>query len=425
DEVADLVLRTNYLQTQAISLSAFQSAAMLDVHSRLIAFLETEGRIDRRISNLPDESEILDLREAGKGLTCPEFAVLIGHVKLTLSDTLLSSNLPDLPFCHRALTDYFPSKLRETFAEKIAEHRLKREIITNVVVNEIVNWGGITFVFRLAQETGATLPGVCKAYFAAREIFEQRELRDRIASLDNIVPADRQAALLLESRKLIERGTRWLLRFEDPADDVDFMIERYGPGVSLLAGRMTELVDAPMRARIDARRTRIATDTIPQDLSERVACFEELSVALDIVAVAERTGEPVESAAAVYYRIGSALSLHWMRECINQLPRTNRWQTLARTAFREDLDLQERELAFSIIRDGKATRDARPSVELWLKRHRTATQRVRNFMQALMLEPTVDSTMIAAALRELRGLGQLAASGRIEQENNKPASGNP
>jgi glutamate dehydrogenase len=59
DEVADLVLRTNYVQPQAISLAAYQAASMIDVHGRLIANLERDGRIDRVLDSLPDEIELI------------------------------------------------------------------------------------------------------------------------------------------------------------------------------------------------------------------------------------------------------------------------------------------------------------------------------------------------------------------------------
>ena len=41
------------------------------------------------------------------------------------------------------LADYFPTPLRERFADRMAGHRLRREIVTTVLVNEVVNRGGI------------------------------------------------------------------------------------------------------------------------------------------------------------------------------------------------------------------------------------------------------------------------------------------
>ncbi len=45
--------------------------------------------------------------------------------------------------------------MRERYADRMPEHRLHREIIATVVVNEFVNTAGITCFHRLSGETGA------------------------------------------------------------------------------------------------------------------------------------------------------------------------------------------------------------------------------------------------------------------------------
>lgn len=58
DSVAELVLRQNYLQPQAIELSHISAAANLSDHQRFIQMLEGEGRLDRAIEYLPSDEEI-------------------------------------------------------------------------------------------------------------------------------------------------------------------------------------------------------------------------------------------------------------------------------------------------------------------------------------------------------------------------------
>jgi len=416
--VADLVLKTNYTQTQAISLAAYQAASMIDVHGRLIANLERARRIDRIVDSLPDEIELLERRETGSGLTSPELSVLIGHVKLALFDELLESDLPDAPFFTAELLAYFPDQLRAAFADRVTKHRLRREIITNVVVNEIVNRAGITFAFRLTQETGASFSKVARAWYAAREIFEQPAFCNQISSLDNLVPARMQTAMLLEGRKLVERATRWLLRCDTKDAGVRAMIGRYAPGVRALARQLPEVVDTATREKIDTRLTQFKADRIPEDFSLRVACFEELSVALDIVDVAEQSGSEIATAAVAHFEVGAALGLHWLRSRINDLPRANRWQTLARAALREDLDLQERQLTCAVLQCEASAADARSAVGEWLQRHGRQFARCREFMDALMTEVSIDSAMVSAALREVRSLSRMAAPGAVVERDN-------
>ncbi len=57
DEVAALVLRNNYLQSQAISTLELQAPHQLIEMQHLIRVLERSGELDRRVEFLPDDEE--------------------------------------------------------------------------------------------------------------------------------------------------------------------------------------------------------------------------------------------------------------------------------------------------------------------------------------------------------------------------------
>ncbi|MGB1548105.1 MAG: hypothetical protein ACPHIA_06185, partial [Alphaproteobacteria bacterium] len=61
NEVGDLVLRDNYLHTQAITYVASRAADLLDRQAGLIRMLEHQGKLDRAIEFLPND-ELLDER---------------------------------------------------------------------------------------------------------------------------------------------------------------------------------------------------------------------------------------------------------------------------------------------------------------------------------------------------------------------------
>ena len=150
-EVAALVLRNNYLQTQALSVAVSQAASLLEVHSRLIRRLERDGELNREIEFLPGVEEIADRLAAQGGLFAPELSVLIAYVKIRLFQRVLASTLPDEPFVVNELRTYFPSALRERYSGLMPAHRLAREIVGTVVANEMVNRCGITYAFRLGE----------------------------------------------------------------------------------------------------------------------------------------------------------------------------------------------------------------------------------------------------------------------------------
>ena len=256
-EVAALVLRNNYLQTQALGVAASQASSLLEVHSRLIRRLERDGELDREIEFLPGAEEIAERLAAHGGLHTPELSVLIAYVKNRLYQRLLGSTLPGEPFVANELHAYFPSALRERYADLIPAHRLAREIAGAVIANEMVNWCGITFAFRLGEETGADEADIARAYLVSREVYGMRGTWEAIEGLDNVVGADVQTTMLLETRKLVERGARWLLRNRPRPLDVERDVAYFAGGVTALRGRLEDLVADASRTALDAARARL------------------------------------------------------------------------------------------------------------------------------------------------------------------------
>ena len=154
--------------------------------------LEDKGLLDREIEFLPS-TEAMEARQAShKGLTAPELATLLAYTKIVLAEEVKASDLPDDPYLTDRLVNYFPSELRERYADQMLEHPLRREIIGTVVVNRFVNTSGISCFHRLSAETGAGAPDVIRAQIAARAIFGADELDARIRALDYQIDAQAQ-----------------------------------------------------------------------------------------------------------------------------------------------------------------------------------------------------------------------------------------
>ena len=172
DEVAALVLRHNYRQDMALAVARSQAPGLLHVHARYLRKLIRDKRLNAEQDILPGEREIAERRSSGGGLTNPELALLLAHTKIAAGEDVLSSSLPDDPYLRRVLDAYFPAPLRARFADRMEAHPLRREIITTSAVNEMIDTSGTTFLFRLIEETGASVPDLTRAWLVAREVFD-------------------------------------------------------------------------------------------------------------------------------------------------------------------------------------------------------------------------------------------------------------
>ncbi|WP_411145262.1 NAD-glutamate dehydrogenase [Streptomyces sp. x-80] len=404
DEVGALVLRNNYAQNTALALAQAQSASMLYAQQRFMRRLVRDGRLDRALEFLPTERQIRERLTAGRGLTQPETAVLLAYTKITVADALIKTGLPDDPYLQRLLHAYFPSALHERFAEQVDTHALRREIVTTVLVNDTVNTGGTSFLHRMREETGASLEEVVRAHTAARAIFALGEVWDEVEALDNVVAADVQTRIRLHSRRLVERGTRWLLNNRPQplalSETIDFFTERvadvWAQVPKLLQGRDLEWYQTIL--------AELTVAGVPEELAVRVAGFSSVFPALDIVAVADRTGKEPLDVAEVYYDLGERLRINQLLDRILELPRNDRWQSMARASIREDLFAAHAALTADVLSVGNGSATPEQRFKAWEEKNAAILGRARATLEEIYGSEGFDLANLSVAMRTMRTL---------------------
>ena len=412
DAVAELVLKDNYEQTETVSLAEAQAASMLDVHARLIDRLEQTRKLDRELEALPSEEEIAERKRDHGGLTRPELATLLAYSKIDLYAALLGSDVPEDSYLSAELEAYFPAPLPERFGAHLRSHPLRREITATRVVNNMLHGAGTTFAFRLHEETGAPASDIARAYTVAREVFEMRPQWAQIEALDNVVGAETQTAMLLEGRRLVERGSRWLLRNRRRPLSIAAAVEDFAPGAEVLYAALPKLLGRSDLEPMTSRAHELRAAGVPDDLATRVASLEAMSATFDIVEVARESGWQVEDVGAVHFRLGSHLQLHWLRDAIVALPRDDRWRALARAALRDDLHGLHRAVTADVVRSVPAPGDPDGHVEKWVA-GAAAAERCLETLADIRVGRVYDLTTLAVAVREVRNLIQAHGSAPI------------
>jgi glutamate dehydrogenase len=355
DEVAAHVLRHNDGQNMALAAARFQAPKLLHVHARYLHQLLRENRVSLETDGLPDEKEIAARRSAGTGLTTPELAVLLAHTKIAAGQQVLASDLPDDPSLRSTLAGYFPVPLRERFADQLGAHRLRREIITSEVINEMVDTGGTTFLFRLGEETGLPAVDITRAWLVAREVFGMPAFWQQVGAMAGTVDVDARIAVVLEARKLVERATRWLLVNRRPAFGIAETVSFFNSGVCTVRASIPKLLSGSDLSGFEERRASVAGSGVPAGLADEVAAMVPSYSAFDIVTSATATEHGVEETAAVYFLLADRLQLCRLRDLIVALPRDDRWAAVGRSALRDDLYAAHAALTCDVLAVGRTS----------------------------------------------------------------------
>lgn len=404
DEVGRLVLRNNYAQNTAIANALAQSKDMLHAQQRFMRHLVREGHLDRALEFLPTDRQIRERLGAAQGLTSPETAVLLAYTKITVAEELLHTSLPDDPYLHGLLHTYFPAALREKFPEQIDNHPLHREITTTVLVNDTVNTGGTTYLHRLREETGASLEEIVRAQTAARAIFRSGVVWDGVEALDNQVEAAVLTRIRLHSRRLVERGTRWLLNNRPQPLQLAETVEFFGDRVEQVWSQLPKLLrgaDLEWYQKIYDELTGVG---VPDELATRVAGFSSAFPTLDIVSVADRMGRDPMDVAEVYYDLADRLHITQLMDRIIELPRADRWQSMARASIREDLYAAHSALTADVLAVGNGTSTPEQRFKAWEEKNAPILSRARTTLDEIQGSDAFDLANLSVAMRTMRTL---------------------
>ncbi|MGY4773268.1 NAD-glutamate dehydrogenase [Kribbella sp. CWNU-51] len=404
DEVGALVLKSNYRQNIALANATAQAPALLHVHQDWVRRLERQGLLDRQLEFLPSVAEFKKRKAEGRGLTSPELSVLIAYTKIVMAAELLKTSLPDDEFLAHKLASYFPKAIQERFGEQIQGHQLRREIITTQVVNEFVNTSGITAFHRLSLETGGSVEDVVRCNLAASRIFSQPELLSRNAELDHIVDAAVQTHMRLETRTLVERATRWLVSNRRPPLDIDDLIEFFGPGIAKLTAALPELLRGRELALFEQRREALVQKGVSPDFATRIAVLPPAYAGLGVVETASRDDIDILEVAKVHFALGERLQLGRFLERIIGLPRTDRWQTMARAALRDDLHAVHARLTRQVLATTDASAEPEDRVITWQDQNAIALSRAASMLEEIVDTDGPELAQLSVGLRLVRTL---------------------
>ncbi len=271
---------------------------------------------------------------------------------------------------------------------------------------------GITFVQRLKESTGMSAANVAGAYVVVRDIFHLPHWFRQIEALDYQVSAEVQLQLMDELMRLGRRATRWFLRSRRNDLDAGRDVAHFGPHIATLGLKLNELLEGPTRAVWEERYQGYVDAGVPELLARMVAGTSHLYTLLPIIEASDVTGQSAAQVAKAFFAVGSSLDLNWYLQQISSLPVENNWQALAREAFRDDIDHQQRAITISVLQMNDAPEEVEARVELWLAQHEGMVKRWRLMLDELRAATGTDYAMYAVANRELM---DLALSGGVVQ----------
>ena len=404
-EVAALVLRDNYQQTQTITQLEQRGPAILEDQLRMMKLLERQGLLNREIEYLPSDEEIQERIASGQGLGRPELSVFLPYGKMWLCDKIVASDLPDDPLVEEDLIGYFPSKLRKAYVDGIRRHRLRREIIATVITNSFVNRVGPSFLTNMMDRTGMGPVDIARAYTVTRAAYCLRELWNNVESLDNKVPAAVQVDMLLEITRMVERSVLWMLRHAPTPMNMAATIKKIKPGADKLRKTLSTVWSDEMASYVKAQTESYTAMGVPKKIAHEVAIIYRLSSANEISTTAEATKHTQANVAKIYFLVGQRFGLDSLRARTENFSCESHWDKLAASAAIEELYGHQATITRAIISGTKTKTLAGAKVlGAWVERNSANIDRYDQVLTEVKGAESISLSMLTVAIRQLNAM---------------------
>ena len=412
DEVGGKVLETNVNQNVLLQGEFHGSFLGTNLYKRLMHDLEEHAGLNRAVEFLPTDEELDErLETTGDRLTRPELAVLAAYVKIYLTHALEQTDFADDPYLEGVLRSYFPAALVERFGQYLDSHPLRKEIICTRVANELVNIGGITFAYRIMEEFNVGIDSVARAFIVARELFELGTAAKLHSELSPKTPLDAWFTVLRDNQRVLDRAVRWFIteRGVVAGATISELLENFGSVVEMRRN-LPEYLSGTSRARVRAKRDAGEAWGLPEELIVIwIRGFEGYAL-LDVIRSAADHDFEATSLAPVYFATYDRFKVDELLGLITELPRSDRWEILARQAMRGGLYETAAELALSVAEGAKgdfSTVDgAQQALDSWIEEHPTRVGNIDRILDEIA-EAAPDATghprlaVVSVALRTL------------------------
>ncbi|HUE79777.1 MAG TPA: NAD-glutamate dehydrogenase domain-containing protein [Sphingomicrobium sp.] len=395
DEVAEIVLEDNRLQSLALSIAESGGAVAVPGHVRTIELLEAAKRLDRKVEGLATSEELLRRIQEGRGLTRPELAVVLSLSKIALQDASKALRLADDKMLEPQLFAAFPKPMHRAHAEAIRAHRLRHEILGTKAANRLVNRLGPSVALDLTEEEGSSLGQVLAAFLVAEQLLDLDELWTEIdrASLPEAVRIE----LFAIAANSVRSHLSDVLRSAGGETRVTALCKLYEPGVRKIATATTKLIRAEVRNEAAARRDRLIGLGASEEIVRGLVRLFELDGVFGLAALAAHRKVDELALTSAYTKLGEALGLDWAQQQVARFVPGNQWERLLTAGLARDFE----QLRIDFLARRRTTQpDA--AVEQWVANQGARIAQFRELLSRARAEGHVSAPMLAQIANQAR-----------------------
>ena len=401
DNVEKLVLMNNYRQTLAISVEKLRGMEGFNQLVRLMRNLENRDLLNREVELLPDDLAIVEMEAANQPFTRAEISVVMSYAKLTVYEDLLATDVPDEQYFEKLLLEYFPDKMQSEYKDEILQHRLRREIITTQLVNQMINFGGPTFASSLCDQTGKALEDCVKAFIVAMDAFDMKTLVESIDKKDNDLKSKHQLDLYqLVQETIIELAVWFMQNIQFSNDDLAKTIERFQTGVRESSKILPKITSNHVKERMAAQIEELCCLGLSKDISKLFVGIPMLVQVPNLILVSEIAGKSLEKVASTFFEISEYFKIDQLETLARNMSIVDYYDGFALGRAKSQLAAAHRQISINVLTQQPSSKGFKD----WLQTNNLKADRTRGTVNEIVDAGSISVSKLTMATSLLADL---------------------
>jgi glutamate dehydrogenase len=271
-------------------------------------------------------------------LTRPELAVVTAFTKINLSRRLESAELVDDSYLvDRFLKPYFPPSIVERFADEIAHHRLRREIVATRLVNELVDVMGSTFIFTMVRDRGVQAQEALRAWVIAGDIVDLHTRAENLRANAYLMTAEAEVGAFLALAHATRSASEWALRHCKVDLAIGNAVAKFRPLFQNLSLEFEAMLLATERDRFERIYRDLRATVNEEQLAHGLARLAFADHLLSILGLSLDHDGAVQKTAQAYFGLCDAIDFATLETALSNVSSEDSWERRAARELAEEL----------------------------------------------------------------------------------------
>lgn len=393
DEVGMLVLEDNHAQTRVISIEEQYAKIHVEDHARLITKLEKSELLQRSVEFLPDKISLNKRIITQEGLTRPEIAVMLSYSKMALYDRVIETKIVEDPHCDSFLINYFPTLMQEKFGTQLLTHPLKKEIITTVIINKIINQTGLTFAHFTLDDTNITTEMFVRNAIFVEKIFNYDHIVALIQKLENNISAAECTILMHNLKNSYIANILWLNRHNI---DIKILEKIISDNASIFYKNL-QIISEYVKTDDEDITYQNIEKYIPSEEILALKYLLSFDHMLRIMVIANIFNKQIEQVTKLYFEVNDYFKINDVVNIINHTKTMNYWDRLSVQSLREQLHDVHYLMTISLI-------DKQYTISDWKKENLENDEIYASYIDELLNQENKNLSMMVIAVERIKQL---------------------